>query len=57
MTPNAIRTPGRDPARLPWHEVGKVAHYWLEVSVMGGGMEEKEAPAYGDGWLPSGERL
>lgn len=26
-----LQEPIKDPARFPWHEVKKVAHYWLEV--------------------------
>jgi hypothetical protein len=29
-----LRQPIRDPARLPWYEVTKVAHYYLEVDAM-----------------------
>lgn len=29
-----LQDPIRDPARLPWHEVSKVQHYWLEVNAM-----------------------
>jgi hypothetical protein len=29
-----LQEPIRDPARLPWHEVMKVQHYWLEVNAM-----------------------
>ena len=29
-----LQEPIRDPARFPWHEVTKVAHYWLDVDVM-----------------------
>lgn len=30
----ALQWPIKDPARLEWHEVKKVAHYWLEVNAM-----------------------
>ncbi len=29
-----LQEPIKDPARFPWHEVSKVAHYWLEVNAM-----------------------
>ena len=29
-----LQEPIRDPAQFPWHEVTKVAHYWLEVNAM-----------------------
>lgn len=29
-----LQEPVRDPARFPWHQVTKVAHYWLEVNAM-----------------------
>jgi hypothetical protein len=29
-----LRPPIRDPARLPWYEVTKVAHYYLDVNTM-----------------------
>ncbi len=32
-TPTMLE-PVRDPARFPWHEVTKVAHYWMEVNAM-----------------------
>ena len=37
-----LQAPIRDPAKLPWHEVTKVAHYWLEVKAMGGAVEVRE---------------
>ena len=45
-----LQAPIRDPARLPWHEVVLVAHYWLEVKAMGGVAEvrENESQAYGN---------
>ena len=33
-TTPALQEPIKDPARFPWHEVTKVAHYWLEVDAM-----------------------
>lgn len=32
-----LRDPIRDPARFPWHEVRKVAHYHLSISELTGG--------------------
>ena len=29
-----LQEPVKDPVRLPWHEVTKVAHYWLDLSAM-----------------------
>jgi hypothetical protein len=45
----ALQDPMRDPARFPWHEVRKVAHYWLEVDALTKPMQvrEPEAPPYG----------
>jgi hypothetical protein len=37
-----LQAPIRDPARLPWHEVKKVAHYWLEVNAMSQPMQVRE---------------
>jgi hypothetical protein len=48
-----LQEPVKDPARLEWHEVKKVAHYWLRVEALPGcdeaqgavrSMEIKEAP-------------
>lgn len=33
-TKPTLQEPVRDPARFPWHQVTKVAHYWLEVDAM-----------------------
>jgi len=33
-----------DPARLDWHEVTKVAHYYLSVDAMTRPMEVRERP-------------
>lgn len=33
-TKPTLHEPVKDPARLEWHEVSKVAHYWLEVNGM-----------------------
>ncbi len=38
----------KDPARLPWHEVTKVAHYYLSVDAVKQPMEVREdSPPYG----------
>jgi len=29
-----LQEPVKDPARFPWHEVTKIAHYWLKVDAM-----------------------
>jgi hypothetical protein len=29
-----LQEPIKDPARFPWQEVTKVAHYWLEVNAL-----------------------
>ncbi|MCD6328576.1 hypothetical protein J7M28_13625, partial [bacterium] len=29
-----LQEPIKDPARLEWHEVTKVQHYWLDVNAM-----------------------
>jgi hypothetical protein len=44
-----LQEPIKDPARFPWHEVTKVAHYWLEVDALTRPMQvrEPEAPPYG----------
>jgi len=41
-----LQEPVKDPARLEWHEVTKVQHYWLEVNAMTRPMQvrEDEAP-------------
>jgi hypothetical protein len=45
-----IQEPVKDSARLEWHEVSKVAHYYLSVNAMTRPMQvrEDEAP-YGKG--------
>jgi hypothetical protein len=40
-----LQEPIRDPARLDWHEVTKVAHYYLSVNAMTKPMELREDPA------------
>ena len=44
-----LEAPIKDPARIPWHEVVKVQHYWLEVDAMGPppGVRQ-ESPPYGE---------
>jgi superfamily II DNA or RNA helicase len=46
-----LQEPIKDPARLDWHEVTKVAHYYLSVDAMKQPMEvrEPDAPSYGHG--------
>jgi hypothetical protein len=44
-----LQEPVRDPARLDWNEVTKVAHYYLSVNAMTRPMELREDPApYGE---------
>ena len=45
-----IQEPIKDPARFEWHEVTKVAHYWLDVDAMTEPMRVREEAAsqYGD---------
>jgi hypothetical protein len=43
-----LQDPVKDPARLPWHEVRKVDHYWLEVDALARPMRIQEDPeSYG----------
>jgi uncharacterized protein DUF3883 len=43
-----LQEPIRDPARLDWHEVTKVAHYYLPVDAMMQPMQVRdEPPPYG----------
>ena len=35
----------RDPAQVPWHEVTRVDHYWLEVDTL-------TPPVVSRGWIP-----
>jgi len=45
-----LQEPIRDPARLDWHEVTKVAHYYLNVDAMMRPMQvRQDSPPYGDG--------
>jgi superfamily II DNA or RNA helicase len=45
-----LQEPIRDPARLGWHEVTKVAHYYLSVDAMTGPMQVSEdMPPYKSG--------
>lgn len=39
-----LEEPIRDPARLDWHEVTKVAHYYLSVDAMTKPMQVRETP-------------
>jgi hypothetical protein len=44
-----LQEPIKDPARLKWHEVKKVAHYYLKVEAMTKPMQVREAASpYGD---------
>ncbi|MBI3799257.1 MAG: DUF3883 domain-containing protein [Deltaproteobacteria bacterium] len=43
-----LQEPIKDPARLPWHEVKKVEHYYLSVNAMTQPMSvSEESPPYG----------
>jgi hypothetical protein len=45
-----LQEPIKDPARLPWHEVRKVEHYWLEVDAIVQPMRVREVfRPYDDG--------
>jgi hypothetical protein len=47
-TTPTLQDPIKDPARFTWHEVTKVAHYWLEVDAMTTPMTVREdADPYG----------
>jgi len=47
-TKPTMQEPVRDPTRFPWHEVTKVAHYYLSVDAMTRPMQvREEAPGYG----------
>ncbi|MCA1572913.1 MAG: DUF3883 domain-containing protein, partial [Chloroflexi bacterium] len=39
-----LQEPVRDPARLDWHEVTKVAHYYLSVNALSKPMQVRENP-------------
>jgi superfamily II DNA or RNA helicase len=44
-----LQEPIKDPARFEWHEVTKVAHYYLSVDAMTQPMQvREESPPYGD---------
>jgi len=46
-TQPVLQEPVKDPARFLWHEVTKVAHYWLEVNAMTKPMRVREdSPPY-----------
>jgi hypothetical protein len=40
-----LEEPVKDPARLPWHEVVKVAHYYLSIDAISRPMKIQEDPA------------
>ena len=43
-----LQEPVKDPARFPWHDVTKVAHYWLDVDAMTRPLHVREdSPPYG----------
>jgi len=43
-----LQEPIRDPARLDWHEVTKVVHYYLRADAMTTPMQLREdSPPYG----------
>ncbi|MBI1746908.1 MAG: hypothetical protein HYR55_10020 [Acidobacteria bacterium] len=46
-----LHEPIKDPVRFEWHEVTKVAHYYLPVDAMTQPMKVKESepPPYGKG--------
>jgi hypothetical protein len=44
-----LQDPIKDPARIEWHEVTKVAHYYLSVNAMTQPMQVREDQApYGE---------
>ena len=43
-TKRTLQEPIKDPARLEWHEVTKVAHYYLSVDAMTRPMHVREQP-------------
>jgi len=47
-----LQEPVKDPARFPWHEVTKVAHYWLDVDAMTKPMTVREDRASYKGEKP-----
>jgi hypothetical protein len=48
-TQPTLQEPVKDPARFPWREVSKVAHYQMEVNAMTKPMQVRENPSpYGD---------
>jgi hypothetical protein len=46
-----LQEPIRDPARLNWNEVSKVAHYYLSVDAMTAPMEVRENDSPNGGTL------
>jgi hypothetical protein len=47
-----LQEPIKDPARLPWHEVKKVDHYWLAVDALTQPMLVHEEPRPYEGTSP-----
>jgi len=48
-TTSQLQEPIKDPARLEWHEVTKVAHYYLSVDAMVRPMQvRQDSPPYGE---------
>ena len=45
-----LQEPIKDPARFPWHEVTKVAHYYLSVDTLKQPMEIREGQKTSGGW-------
>lgn len=43
--PQNLQEPVKDPARFEWHEVKKVAHYYLSVNAMTQPMQVREGEA------------
>ena len=44
-----LQSPIKDPARLQWHEVKKVDHYWLKIDALTEPMQvREESTPYGD---------
>jgi len=41
-----LQEPIQDPARLEWHEVTKVAHYYLSVNAVTRPMQVRETPPF-----------
>ena len=45
-----LQEPIKDPARFPWHEVIKVAHYYLSVDTLKQPMEIREGQQTSEKW-------